>query len=107
VTTKAPWPRQIQDTIVDKAFGPDGEPAFRWYVSSRSTPGAFRRVTFHKSGTVQWFTCSGPCGRWDETKMGSTFERGCSHLRSVLAAEQLDGFEARPVAPPHVSALTD
>lgn len=107
MAAKAPWPRQVGAQIVDKAFGPDGQPAFRWYISSQSLPGAWRQVSFHKSGTVAWWTCSGPCGHWGEKKMGAGFEHNCSHVRAVFAAEYLDGLPPRPTAKPNISALTD
>jgi hypothetical protein len=107
VSAPKPWPRAGNDREVEKVFRPDGSPAFEWFVSSRSTPGAYRLVKFGQAGAVRWWTCSCPAGWGGHQKMGSQFERACAHVNAVLAAEKDEGYPPRPSAPANVSALVD
>lgn len=63
-----------------------------YLVLSRTTPGAW--------WLVHGRTCSCPAGRGGA--------EGCWHRRQVAAfVSRLNAVQARPVAPPHVSALVD
>ena len=93
----APWPR---NGVYRLERG-------RWFVPSRSTPGAFWYVEWMpgaKGESPSVFTCTCPAGRSLE-RMDA--KRSCRHVRLAAEAERADGYAARPTAPANVSAMVD
>ena len=92
-----PWPRLGVFKLGDGS----------WMVPSRTTEGAYWRVTF-ETGVRDHvgFACTCPAGR-DRGRMGSHDSPPCRHVRQVSLAEQEDGYAPRPTPAPNVSALVD
>jgi hypothetical protein len=85
----APWPRRG----VFRA-NKDGV----WFVPSATTEGVYYCIEWGYTGpNGSYWTCTCRAG---ENRGHMTGVNPCRHVREVAVAEQNDGYEPRPSAPP-------
>ena len=76
----------------------------RWFVASKSNPGAYWPVVKVNIDGATVLVCPCPAGRVRAAE-GITSERRCRHERLVV--EEENRVHARPVLPPAISLLVE
>ena len=77
----------------------------RWFVASKSNPGAYWPVVKVNIDGATVLVCPCPAGRVRQPPRGSPPTVGCRHERLVV--EEENRVHARPVPPPATSLLVD